>query len=645
MAGHSRWLTGRFPAAVLVAALALSGAGLSAVAQSRPADTRGHWAESRIHELVTRGVIAINAAGQFRPDAPATRAQFIAWLVAARGLPAMRPDSGSFADVRPADDFASAVETAVAYGIAQAGGTFRPAAPITRGDAIVFLVRALGHTFEAAYMTNASLPFADAAGLPDVVRGAIAVVALSNPPILREPPSERVRPHDAMTRAEAASLIWGYLRSVESGHSLGFTVSLGSGVTLILEKRGALRTLPVWRIQVGAFQEEDRARQLAEAMRARGLPVVVEQVDDLYRVRVGNFATRADAASVQARLAAEGLATWLILTVRDYESLNGPFWTGALLIEPAGGARLRPALGREPAIGRGRTSEVARRAGAIAAINGGFFSSTGDPLGCLVLDGEVLSEPLAGRTCVGITDDGQVLFDAMRLDGVVSSDAGAVTLDGINRERGTNEIILYRPAHGSSTRTNAFGAEVIVAGDVVQAVTDGLGNSPIPPGGYVLSGHGRGRAALLAAFRPGERASLRVRLTPVSGDPRWETVPHVMGGGPRLLANGQYVGGEGFRASFVDRRHPRTAIGRLADGRIILLVVGGRQPYHSLGMTLPELAIAMRQLGVTDALNLDGGGSTTLVVRGVVINLPSGEAGERPVSDMLLVLPPASGTP
>jgi exopolysaccharide biosynthesis protein len=130
-----------------------------------------------------------------------------------------------------------------------------------------------------------------------------------------------------------------------------------------------------------------------------------------------------------------------------------------------------------------------------------------------------------------------------------------------------------------------------------------------------------------------------MRLVPARGDPRWDTVRDVIGGGPRLLTDGQFVGGEGFRPSFADRRHPRTAIGRLADGRILLVVVGGRQPYHSLGMTLVELANLMRQLGAVDALNLDGGGSATLVVRGTVINLPSDEAGERPVSDVLLVMP------
>jgi hypothetical protein len=80
------------------------------------------------------------------------------------------------------------------------------------------------------------------------------------------------------------------------------------------------------------------------------------------------------------------------------------------------------------------------------------------------------------------------------------------------------------------------------------------------------------------------------------------------------------------------------AIARLADGRLLLVVVDGRQPYHSLGMTLPELAATLRALDAPDAVNLDAGGSTTLVIRGTVVNLPSDEGGERPVSNALLVI-------
>jgi len=632
------------PVAALGLAALLVATGLTAWAQSGPTDIGGHWAEDDIHTLVARGVIGTRGDGAFRPDEPVSRAQFIAWIVTARGLPPTRLSAAPFADVAPGAEFSGAIETAAAYGIVSPGGLFRPDAALLRGDAFVFLIRALGYTFEAAYMVNAALPFRDVEGLPPAMRGAVAIAALSKPPLLREPPSDRARLQDPMTRAEAASLVAGYLRGVESGLSLTFTVPLGAGVTLILEKRGALRAVPVWRVQVGSFQDEERARRLADAMQARGLPVVIDQQDEVYKVRVGSFVTRQEAAALQARLAGEGLATWAILTVHDYEALPGPFWTGALLIEPAGGARLRPSLARETLIGRERTSEVARRAGAMAAVNAGFFTNTGDPLGCLVIDGEVISEPLPHRTCAGITDDGQVLFDLLRLDASVSGANGTVTIDGVNRERGANEVVLYRPAYGPSTRTNPFGAEVTVVGDVVQSVTDGRGNTPIPLDGYVLSGHGRGRAALLAAMRPDSRATLRARLVPASGDPRWESARQIIGGGPRLLINGQFAGGEGFRPSFADRRHPRTAIGRLADGRILLVVVGGRQPYHSLGMTLVELATLMRQWGATDALNLDGGGSSTLVVRGTVINLPSDETGERPVSDVLLVLPPAAGS-
>ena len=628
---------------LIITVFALAATAGSALAQARPSDVGGHWAEGRIAELLNRSIISLASDRLFQPNNPISRAQFVAWLVAARGLPPVRPDPPSFADVSPGSEHAAALEAAVAFGIVPAGGAFRPAAPITRGDALVLVVRALGHTFEAAYMVNAGVPFDDANGLTSPVRGAIAVAALSTPPLLREPPSDRVRPQDPLTRAEAASLLWAFLQGVERGMTLRFTTSVGSGVTLILEKRGALRVLPVWRVQIGVFQDEDRARRLADGMRARGLPVFVEPIDDLFRVRVGNFTTREEAVAAQQRFAEEGLQTFLVLTVRDYEALGGPFWMGMLVIEPQAGARLRPALAREAGLGRGRTSEAARRAGAVAAINGGFFSGTGDPLGCLVIDGEVLSEPIEGRTCAGITDDGLLQFDTMRLEADVRGDVGQVTIDAVNRPRGGNELVLYRPAFGPSTRTNVFGAEVTVAGDVVVQVADGTGNNAIPPGGYVLSGHGRGRASLLAAFKPGDRVTLSARLIPTSGDPQWENVRHVLGGGPRMLADGLYVGGEGFRSSLLDRRHPRTVIGRLADGRIVLAVVGGRQPYHSLGMTLPELAATLRQLGVTDAMNLDGGGSTTLVVRGVVINLPSDEFGERPVSDVLLVMPPAPG--
>jgi hypothetical protein len=627
----------------LALGLVLAISGVSARAQTQPSDIRGTWAEPRIADLVARGVIAPPRDGVFRPDDQVSRAQFVSWLVAARGLPAVRVAAPSFADVPLNHEASQAVEAGVAFGLVPwLGGTFHPASGLARGDAVILVVRALGYTFEAAYMVGAPLPYQDADGLAPGTRGAIAVATLTNPPLLREPLTDRVRPFDAITRAEAASLIWAYVQAVERGVALTLTLSLGEGITLALEKRGALRVVPLWRVQAGSFPDAERARRLADSLRARGWPVTVEAVDDQFKVRVGAFATRAEAVVWQERLVAAALPAIIISTLREFEGLPGPFWWAAIVIDAASVTRLRPSLARET-VGLGRASEAARRTNAVVAVNGGYFSGTGDPLGCLAVDGEVLSEPISGRTCVGITDDGQLLFDTMRLDAGVSSDAGQVTINGVNRERGTDEIILYRSAFGSTTRTNGFGAEVVVSGETVQTVTDGRGNATIPSDGFVISGHGRARQQLVSTFKPGDRVSTRGRLVPTSGDARWDGVRHVFGGGPRLLASGQYAGGERFIPSLSDQRHPRTAVGRMPDGRVVLVVVGGRQPYHSVGMTLIETAGLLRQMGVTDALNLDGGGSTTLVVRGVVINLPSDETGERPVSDVLLVLPPPPG--
>src|SRR2546427_12695451 len=133
-----------------------------------------------------------------------------------------------------------------------------------------------------------------------------------------------------------------------------------------------------------------------------------------------------------------------------------------------------------------------------------------------------------------------------------------------------------------------------------------------------------------------------LRFSPESHDPRWERVVDAVGGGPGLWANGRPAGSEGLPPLLVEHRHPRTAIGVLGDGRILLIVVDGRQPPHSLGMTIAELAMELQRLGAVEAMNLDGGGSSTMVVAGRIVNMPSDEAGERPVASALVVLPPQS---
>lgn len=115
----------------------------------------------------------------------------------------------------------------------------------------------------------------------------------------------------------------------------------------------------------------------------------------------------------------------------------------------------------------------------------------------------------------------------------------------------------------------------------------------------------------------------------------------VLGGRPELLDGGRRVGDlmTGSNPGFAAHRHPRTAVAFDPDtGRLWMVVVDGRRPGYSVGMTLPELAGLLEALGAEEALNLDGGGSSVMVVRGRPVSRPSDEGGERPVVNALLLL-------
>lgn len=128
----------------------------------------------------------------------------------------------------------------------------------------------------------------------------------------------------------------------------------------------------------------------------------------------------------------------------------------------------------------------------------------------------------------------------------------------------------------------------------------------------------------------------------------WEDMDHIVGGTPLLINNGKQVwdfSSEQTLKTFLFFRHARTAVGILPNGNWVFVVVDGKQPGLSLGMTMYELADFMEGLGCVKALNLDGGGSTTFVYRGQVVNSPIGDGDDndegeralRPVSDVILI--------
>jgi len=316
-----------------------------------------------------------------------------------------------------------------------------------------------------------------------------------------------------------------------------------------------------------------------------------------------------------------------------------------LVLDPS---RTRLALVRagDKGVGTETTSSMARRRGALAAVNAGFFRTsgpyTGEPAGIVIRAGKVLSEPYHRRPGLAVSNAGgrtrlAVVDAEVRLEAVVSKTVRR-RIDGINRPRLDGELILFTPELDRSTLTGAGGVEAVVDRGRVTAVGGAEGDTAIPRSGWVLSGHGAAADWIRAHVRPGARIEARseVRLTP-----RPAFAPEfVVDGGPRLVRAGWPVpvGPETGTPGFVESRHPRTAVGVRADGRILLVAVDGRQPERSVGMTIAELAALLLELGAVEALNMDGGGSTTLVAGGRVVNHPSDLTGERPVGDALLVL-------
>lgn len=282
----------------------------------------------------------------------------------------------------------------------------------------------------------------------------------------------------------------------------------------------------------------------------------------------------------------------------------------------------------------------------MAATNGGYFRTEGpyrgEPAGIVLSAGKVLSEPSRKRPGLAVSNAGRktrlAVVDVGFRAEVVTSDKVRRRVDGFNRPRLDDELILFTPEFNRTTLTGPAGVEAVVRKGHVVALSDGTGDTEIPRGGWVLSAHGAAAAWLRDNGRRGARLELRsdVRLSP-----RPAFAPEfVIGGGPRLVRSGRNAAASdpgNYPEGFAAARHPRTAAGVRADGRILLVTVDGRQPELSVGMTIAELAALLIELGAVEAINMDGGGSTTMALRGRVVNSPSDVTGERAVGDALLV--------
>ncbi len=439
-----------------------------------------------------------------------------------------------------------------------------------------------------------------------------------------------------------------------------------------------------------SISDRASAAALATRLRAKGFTPRVEavrqpRVADVaagilgYRVRVGRFADQAAADRAKADLTAAGESATSVYTGWDGDrSARGPWRVNVVTIDPRRfQGTLQGSFGPD-LFDRETTSELSQASGATVGVNGGYFvldpasGAPGDPAGVGVYDGRLLSETVGHRPALVLHDDARrTQVRRFTWQGWATVAGRRLRLDGIDRVPGLirncggdrtdrpssrpvhdttctddSELVAFTSDYATSTPAGPGREVVLDRHQVVRAVLAERGTS-LPR--HWMSVQGTGALAdRLASVTVGDRVAVRTRLASAGARPLTRDTT-VVNGGPLLVRHGReritqrgdgfvHADDPSFAYGFVIKRNPRTFAGVDARGRTVLVTVDGRST-SDLGLSIPEEADVARSLGLVDAVNLDGGGSTTMALDGQVITHPSDATGERPVGDAILVLP------
>ncbi len=317
-----------------------------------------------------------------------------------------------------------------------------------------------------------------------------------------------------------------------------------------------------------------------------------------------------------------------------------------LLIDPTK-VRIEIVHARDRAIGTETVSEIAKKHGAYAAINAGFFrldssEFAGEAAALLMIDERLVSENEKNRTSIGVRNEGgRAIVEIGVLNTKTELKVGRRSFEdvGLNRECRANEIVVYTPELGAEIEFD--GTVYLVKSGILEQRKDRIPR--IGENHLAIVGCGETALELARAFEKSKYVTLETKFSSDSELMRDRMLrsEDIVAGVPRLVRNGKVDitwKEEKTSIEFVERRHPRTAIAILKNEKILLVTVDGRSE-KSGGINLLDLANFLVSLGAIDALNLDGGGSTTMYIDGRIVNQPSDKQGERKVSDAILIFP------
>jgi hypothetical protein len=307
-------------------------------------------------------------------------------------------------------------------------------------------------------------------------------------------------------------------------------------------------------------------------------------------------------------------------------------------------------IGAIPSVGGATVSQMASEAGAFAGITGDFYAGNYFPQGMTVIEGQVITAPKF-RASFGFSHNRQPFIGYFTGGwswpaSVTAANGAVIPLQLMNVPCENGWLCLYSHHMGGRLPASYRGLRVLLSPEYeVLAIIDGEGLD-IPEGHFVLRGEGTPADWLRQNVQIGDSLQLNL-LT----DPPWQDYETVISGGPTLLRGGEFWEDcypeqgphpcEEFDFKFRDSHYglkslPRTAIGYNADlGILAAIVVEGYEVDDSGGATRQELADMFRALGITEAMEYDGGGSASMYLNGFTVT-DFGYEGERRVTNSLL---------
>lgn len=514
----------------------------------------------------------------------------------------------AFSDVPVDHPYGKSIESAFAMGILFPSDQFYPDIPASRVEALAFAFMAMGWTHPGKIISKYSDFSKD---IPPYLAPYIILGENVTP---QAPQKFFSEPAGILEKDDVQRLSAWLKKCLHQGIVWRYTVEK-SGLSLLVQREGVGRPPQGWVISVEENVTDKKGVQVIQDLGTRGVSAKIVKVDNINTVIAGPYGNYFQAWLVSQALPSPYRGSPILTQGGERRSL---FWTA--IKAPA----QRSSIVTAPSIGAKSLtiSQIALNSGAIGAINGGFFSSN-RAIGTLIIDGIPVSPSYHNRSAIGWNDNGEVFLGNGNFRLYVKNDEEQeYPVSGINQPIGEGALALYTPHFGQfATQIKGPGTEFLLKDGAVLSSRNTQG-----------SNHFMGEDKLILLSKNPALVSF-TGPSKLYFDLKWQNkdmkkASQVIQAGPMLLGPGSGAN-EGFSASIIDKRHPRTLVGW--DGENVWwIAVDGRDSWHSDGLTIGETSALARRMGMINAVNMDGGGSSQLWWNGNIVNRPS-EGRERPL--------------